>query len=117
MSPEELTRLNMDKSALLRRLIEEYGGEALMLLGELQVSISQTLYSMSLSRTKILRCCGAWGEPCSMCIASRIGTRSGQLVIMQDWKHMCKHAACHLVLLLVHGRMAALSSAATTPDG
>ena len=87
MSPEELTRLNMDKSALLRRLIEEYGGEALMLLGELQVSISQTLYSMSLSRTKILRCCGAWGEPCSMCIASRIGTRSGQLVIMQDWKH------------------------------
>ena len=43
LSPEELTRLNMDKSALLQRLIQEYGGDALMLLGELQVSGRQAL--------------------------------------------------------------------------
>lgn len=43
LSPEELTRLNMDKSALLQQLIQEYGGDALMLLGELQVSSRQAL--------------------------------------------------------------------------
>lgn len=38
LSPEEATRLNMDKSALLQQMIDrEYGGNPLMLLGELQV--------------------------------------------------------------------------------
>ena len=41
LSPEEVTRLNMDKSALLGHLIDsQYGAEAVMLLGELQVSNS-----------------------------------------------------------------------------
>lgn len=38
MSPAEVTRLNMDKSALLQSMIgREYGGDRQMLLGELQV--------------------------------------------------------------------------------
>lgn len=39
LSPQELTALNLDKSALLEQIIEkEYGGKEDHLLGELQVS-------------------------------------------------------------------------------
>lgn len=54
LSPEEVTRLNMDKSALLQRLIEEYGGNALMLLGELQVSTHITCCAVGFERTQYL---------------------------------------------------------------
>ena len=38
LSPAEVTRLNMDKSALLQQVVDkEYGGDRQMLLGELQV--------------------------------------------------------------------------------
>ena len=38
LSPAEVTRLNMDKSALLQQVVDkEYGGDPQMLLGELQV--------------------------------------------------------------------------------
>ena len=45
LSPEEITRLNMDKSALLQQLVQEYNGEPLMLLGELQVICHCTVSS------------------------------------------------------------------------
>ena len=44
--PAEVTRLNMDKSALLQQVVDrEYGGDPEMLLGELQVCLCAALWT------------------------------------------------------------------------
>lgn len=49
LSPQELTQLNMDKTRLLEKLIaDEYGGNADIMLGELQVILSALKSSTSL---------------------------------------------------------------------
>ena len=46
LSPAEVTRLNMDKSALLQQVVDrEYDRDPQMLLGELQVRLCAALWT------------------------------------------------------------------------
>ena len=84
LSPEEVTRLNMDKSALLQRLIQEYGGDPLMLLGELQVSASPDFMLSNQVRQKA-----------RLGLVVRDSICSGHPALT-DWQHTHKNTACHL---------------------
>ena len=65
LSPAQLTALNLDKSAVLVKLGQRYGGRLEGLLGELQFAFVAFVYGQSLD--------GGWAGALRRCLPAQMG--------------------------------------------